>query len=834
MGSNNIRGASTTPRSAGGADPVSEYTDTVNMNKVTPGNIYSGKIVLTKPQDGLYNVKLDSINHTIVDAVWAAGGVFSALLGFKINFYPTVGTRVLVVAGKPAFIVGGVPASPRDDTSGKSRTMTGIQVDPDPVGIEATREGVHHTPPNDLLEGEFEISNGLGVAVQLLHGLAMLKAGDRAKVETSLLNDMVRIVSEVFKHHSAFGDMQIYNDGRINVRFDGTNYEHEAWGSMDKNSPHKFEHATVNGNKVDLEGLIDTGRWRYSHFLGHLGDFIHMFVTDPTTALSNIADDALRSGKAHVHINSDGSMLLQSVAEIALERVCRIVTPVEKKRWDDPEGDKRADFEDFSKDPLRTWKFIPGKVHHTVYQLREYARWLSGFHAYARFRQQSEDWDVPTENSVPTPTWSCEEQDKEAVFTGASSIDAYAVIRIMRDGSIVLWDGAGSSVCLSHGDVSISSVRNTRIDAGGDVSITAGNSIFMKARDSVEITASTGSFITKARASWKALCELGSIWLKSDAVDPKHESVPAVGADDPVPEVLDYAIFLDTTKGKGAFRTQRELLLACDPDNSAGVDDALDKSDYAVTIAAEKQHVRILAKESIMLRATRGIVALESLVKGLVIKGRKVLVQALQAFDINTKFTVEGGKLNVEQIAASRIGADSYLAGPKIGGRVEDSNPPPFKQHYNHVLEKQDSDTPEFVDDISIMTDYNSAAPSLKLSLSPLPVWEFPDPQSYRYSVQKFFEPLAQQYMRYDFGSGPIDKETLATWIWEAEDNLKSAPRTNTGRNPFPGKGATELYHQTTNGENLRTPAAKNYADYDPNNASPLQIRNTRRLYIKR
>ena len=47
--------------------------------------------------------------------------------------------------------------------------------------------------------------------------------------------------------------------------------------------------------------------------------------TDVTA--SSIAQDAFRPGKSRIQQMSDGSILMQSVAEIAFERVCRVQIP---------------------------------------------------------------------------------------------------------------------------------------------------------------------------------------------------------------------------------------------------------------------------------------------------------------------------------------------------------------------------------------------------------------------------------------------------------------------------------------------------------------------------
>ena len=63
-----------------------------------------------------------------------------------------------------------------------------------------------YTPGRDVLPGEKEYSNNMGVWLRLLINMAQLSAGELAKVEVGLMNDMVRIVDNYFAHHNVGGD----------------------------------------------------------------------------------------------------------------------------------------------------------------------------------------------------------------------------------------------------------------------------------------------------------------------------------------------------------------------------------------------------------------------------------------------------------------------------------------------------------------------------------------------------------------------------------------------------------------------------------------------------
>ena len=139
-------------------------------------------------------------------------------MGFNQSFAPTIGTTVLVwfPGGKLGYIIGSSPSSSYIDRLGVSRRMTtGGKGEVDNAQyanqqiFEQLRQRWHkheskdlHSnrfnyggqPAGDLAEGEVDISNIMGVGLQLIRHFAILKGGDFAKVECSIIDDMVRII----------------------------------------------------------------------------------------------------------------------------------------------------------------------------------------------------------------------------------------------------------------------------------------------------------------------------------------------------------------------------------------------------------------------------------------------------------------------------------------------------------------------------------------------------------------------------------------------------------------------------------------------------------------
>lgn len=494
------------------------------MPVAKPG-IIEGVVIGNLLPNNLVQVRLQGIERP-VNCVWAAA-IISGLLGFKTSFIPPISTKVLVyyTGQDTSFIVGSVPSALTDPV-GQKRAITDPDV-PDYQDSEVfnarKKSGVSmlasHKPPLDLAEGELLIDNLMGVGIALLRNMAALSAGDLARVETHLMNDMVRIISGMFRHHSAFGDHKIYNDGgRLNVEFNGTLYDHESYGTLNPEQPRtKMLSPDVPdlGSDSQIDGYTDEGRWRFSQYVGWLGDFINVWVSDPVQALGRLASDQLRGGKFRFHTNADGSCLVQSVAEICLEKVVRIPVPVRIRREDDPAGN-RSDSDLRGLQHLTNWR-PTGSLFEMAFQLREYARWLSNTWSLARFRQMDLDFRVPTEAESPAPNPNSFQPDKHGQNKDnqdrevSSWREVYACIRILRDGSTVIVDGYGNSIMTTAVGVQISSASNLYLEAAGSVNIVAGRDINLLAQKNVGITAVKEAVRIKSEAALQMLSKVGKV-----------------------------------------------------------------------------------------------------------------------------------------------------------------------------------------------------------------------------------------------------------------------------------------------------------------------------------
>ena len=524
----------------------SAYGLPADATQLQAGQIYHAKVESAiHPGNTITCITQDSSARVIEDCIWAAG-LFSGIFGFKMNHAPARGTDVLVLfTGETNYIIGCFL-----DKFGEIKGMrrANATVDQKQGTIKGWFETLFQTAmrsnktlktnpqfrggdaPWDMVDGEVEITNLLGVGATFMRHISQLKAGDLAKVECGIIDDMVRIISGNFKHHSAFGDCNISNDGgRLNARWDGTSADWEIFGKDDPNKP-KLEQDSSTENAVKKpthEDMIKTSdpKWRFSQFVGFLGDFINMFVTDPVVWKegSNFEQDK-RSGKAKVHINEDGTFLVSSVGEIILERSPKITTPLEKLPEHHKDGNKPGDELFDNLDTLRNWNFDAsgGKenVHYTIYQIREYAKWLTNQHANAQFLRLEKDWKVPSEAESEDPEhYKCKHLDKtkaqDSTFPEKIK-DVYATIKIAKDGSILLLDAYDNSISLSETGVAIASHQDFLIEAAGSINLMAGRDVNVVANHSVDVSATKGGLSLRGDSFIQQYCKLGGISIETD------------------------------------------------------------------------------------------------------------------------------------------------------------------------------------------------------------------------------------------------------------------------------------------------------------------------------
>ena len=175
------------------------------IDPLVPNTIYRGVVVGTVTANQTFSVRLERSDRT-VSCCWAAG-IVSSLIGIRTHYIPPPDTRVLVLYGTDiSLIVGSFPDYQTDRNRPDAHA-----VDPDSKWTDTRAIGQtsdpsrpiygSHDPPVDLVEGELDLTNSLGVGLSLLRRMASLRAGDRASIECWTLDDMVRVISGRYRHH---------------------------------------------------------------------------------------------------------------------------------------------------------------------------------------------------------------------------------------------------------------------------------------------------------------------------------------------------------------------------------------------------------------------------------------------------------------------------------------------------------------------------------------------------------------------------------------------------------------------------------------------------------
>jgi len=690
------------------------------------GGTYPGVICAFDPDKEVYSVRLDHTGQTVPGCVYAAG-FFSALIGVKAHFRPMMGTRVLLAYGNPAYIVGTAPSDPPDKSGGKGRKLVASDVKLDKRSKNLEKDSANNgaTAGQDLFPGELEIGTQTGVAVQFLTFLLKLQAGERAKIECHLVDDMVRIVSETFRHYSSFGDFEISNTGGgPTVIWHGSSKTHEVWGQVNPKDPKVKK---VDKRKVAKEDVAETGRHRFSQFIGYLGDFMHLMLADPEETIGQLAQQ--RVGKFDCHINNDGSLLVRSVAEIAFERVDIIPMPIQRRALDDPEGNTREEIEAAVRDQglnldrlLARWDYGKNnsRMHLLPFQLREYARYLAQFHGFARMLSQDKDWEFESEATARNrqkPSWNNGESDVAAANKGKLDYyQVYSTIRILRDGSQLHLDGYGNALVMGKAGVQVSSYLDILLEAGRDVRI-VGKNVFIMARNNVEIVAAVGRLILKARTFLQALCEWGGIHIKSDAPsknDPQFGSRKKTKADQPAPDedpepvfLEDHAVLIEASYGGTVLSAGRQAVVRSTGVGLADAEkDDTDNTFGSVLLQSEKQDVLLHGARNVLQHArgsdaeNTGIVGLKG--KAVALHGREKGVQLKGPLvDLNQGLTVRGKTVHAQTIVAQKVAAIRGLLGPDVGPQKPKGQ---VGAHFGHVgssegeeLELAESDEVEAV-----------------------------------------------------------------------------------------------------------------------------------------
>lgn len=552
---------------------VQDYVGMQNANQGSDGlhafSIYEGEVLAT---DYTTRKMVVMINRTPVTDCLYAAGICASLFGVAESNLPPIGAHVVCLHTPSATYVLGTQPKANDPTEDYSNIITGatgyVQADEFPCPPTDSNGGESkvvsgYKASRDLLPGESEQGNNIGSVLRLLTNISHLEGG-LALVEACIANDMVRICNQYFAHHNCGGDHLIWNNGRCNDELHFTSYPHEACGM--KKEKEAIAEEVVDGvyaMKGEDDPMDATGRWRCSRYMGFLGDILHFWVTHPTEVVSTYAENAARAGRFHTWVGQDGTLMVQAAGDVCIDVNPHIVVPEILHKWDNSAWKPDEVMSKLDKEYLKIWASGQrwGDLNASVWQMRQYLKYLTLWHSLERFRQVAVDphdkdkglCNIPLEKDAPLGNPAADEKDKEKAGAKAEEpAAAHAILRMSPDGSISLMampqdpGGTGiSSVIMNNGSVQIVAPYNVEIKAGGTFSVTA-KDVSIRALKLVEVVSLCGALVTKARTAWKALCEKGMVWLKGDR---RKGDTDSLNSEMPL-EFNEYSVVIDASQGK--------------------------------------------------------------------------------------------------------------------------------------------------------------------------------------------------------------------------------------------------------------------------------------------
>lgn len=497
------------------------------------GNLYIGYV--TRSDAGLYDVLVDCGGGASIPCMVGVGSC-DYIFGTVDCYIPAEGSKVMVYKGarsSSGVILAVLPAANTLPAVGKNKkrphSFTGM-LDIEPSASACT-EAVYSTiwfnpkdmsklntaagRPIDLFPGNKAMLNEQGVGLAVLNLLATLKATDRARIDVSLVDDLVRMISGYYQHINSQGEHRIYNDGGfVTDEVYGTSYQCERSGFTDYNKPIfevVKEKAFLNkstSSKFKMIKANAVARKRFQIFLGYLGDVLNMFVANPDPKQDPMIspDDSTKindQGLMQLHVDGSGRLLARSISGFLFQRADKIAIPQRKREPWDPEGDKMED-----SDPVTEKKeaeFNKEFPYGRSLQLRDAAAWYNR-QAVRRLDDQKKDIYLPEEKDLETPQDEYDKQGK-AKSDFSKNVNKQNFLDIGSDGSLTLRDAWGSCITLRGGCIDITCAGDITLRSGKNVVTLAGHDAVIKARKSVDVTATDNDLRLKAEGNLQMVCE---------------------------------------------------------------------------------------------------------------------------------------------------------------------------------------------------------------------------------------------------------------------------------------------------------------------------------------
>lgn len=500
--------AAQTPHSCN-SQAASTAISSAAASKPGPGSIALGVIKRVMP--GAQSVEVDIDGAPGVAAVMATG-VSNVLTGASDVTLPVEGSLALVWTPPGGMstrcIVGIMPPLIMGVQSVKKRSYASDQREQS-VGYFASalydkimsdekyraRAAADARRTFESLPGDWIKQSKFGVTALIGDFMARLSATPGASLDFCVFDDMVRLTTGLWKHHSAIGDEIIYNDGGFLTRESGfTGYWPERLGRTD------YGDGVTDGTKADdVKGKSRyqaseakaAPRQRWVSFDGHLGDLRAAWLQNPLDgtpgegASAKYGEKAKHPGLGFSGTLGDGSVVHRSAGGIALVRTDRIPVPARIADPWDPAGDKPEDEQDIFQ-PKTPFQYPESHPYARNLMRRDAEAWRTS-QIYQRFDELPKDFHVPEEADTEISKDEYDYNKSEAKFT--DNKDRRVGIWMDPDGSFHMVDAWGAEIYTRGGHIILACPGDVMLQPGKSLVALAGQDVVLKAKGSVDVSA---------------------------------------------------------------------------------------------------------------------------------------------------------------------------------------------------------------------------------------------------------------------------------------------------------------------------------------------------------
>jgi len=514
-----------------------------------PGCVRVGQVV--RADAGYYAVQVRSPNSTHDTMCNVGGDMALSYSGAQTCCIPPVGSQVLYWTVDQSSTLGTVlrvfPHPHPIETLSKDGKQQPYQSydlwDMEP-GVTCGTEDPHFkaweqptdfmrmnsnsSRPTDLFPGDYAVINENGVGLAVLALIAALRGSEKAKVECSLIDDLVRITSGFFKHSNSQGVHQIYNDnGYLTQEQTAAMYQFEKFGLeeygqniiKDDGIKKKFL-SNPSDPQYKLTEEQAQSVQRLHEFMGFLGTLYTRFVMDPseTAGQETYPKQTKYKGLARTHIDASGRISFASAAGISLQRTDVIPVPKRLKEPWDPAGDKPKWTGDGKPKKREPYDYPDDHPSARGLLTREVTFWYDSL-IYQRFTEQVKDWYMPKPSQL-RPLTDMYDRFTESEEKFSKNKNRQSFINQEADGSIILRDNWGAEIVMSGGNITLNAAGNVYVRSGKSTVVLGGDDVIVKAKNSVDVTATDHDVRIKGDRNVQILAEgrkskLGGILIES-------------------------------------------------------------------------------------------------------------------------------------------------------------------------------------------------------------------------------------------------------------------------------------------------------------------------------